>query len=51
MLLKPSIAAALALALAPPATAPAQQAATRVYQLPAGSRPHDVAPAPDGRIR
>lgn len=23
---------------------------TRVYELPAGSRPHDVAPAPDGKV-
>src|SRR5918992_334775 len=28
----------------------AQAAAVRVYEVPAGSRPHDVAPAPDGRI-
>ena len=33
---------------APPAAA--QRAETQVYQLPAGSRPHDVAPAPDGRV-
>lgn len=24
--------------------------ALRVYDLPPGSRPHDVAPAPDGRV-
>ncbi|HYJ31032.1 MAG TPA: lyase [Allosphingosinicella sp.] len=36
----------------PPPDAPAAQrpASTQVYQLPAGSRPHDVAPAPDGRV-
>ncbi len=26
------------------------EAAVRVYQLPAGARPHDAAPAPDGKI-
>ena len=47
-------AAALALpACAQPASAPTAEpgaAATKVFQLPAGSRPHDVAPAPDGKI-
>lgn len=34
-----------------PASPPAQRLApTQVYQLPAGSRPHDVAPAPDGKV-
>jgi virginiamycin B lyase len=34
-----------------PAAPPAQRpASTQTYQLPAGSRPHDVAPAPDGKI-
>jgi virginiamycin B lyase len=30
--------------------AAAAQAPTQVYQLPSGDRPHDVAPAPDGRV-
>ena len=34
----------------PPAESAPQLAETRVYQLPAGSRPHDVAPAPDGKV-
>ncbi len=34
---------------APQPAAP-QQPTTRVYQLPAGARPHDVAPAPDGLV-
>ncbi|HEV2748790.1 MAG TPA: lyase [Allosphingosinicella sp.] len=36
-----------------PAAKPAVTAeaiATKVFQLPAGSRPHDVAPAPDGKV-
>ena len=33
------------------ATAPTASAANvKVYEVPAGSRPHDVAPAPDGKI-
>ena len=39
-------AAAVLVVLAVPATA--QQ--VQVYQLPPGSYPHDVAPAPDGKI-
>ncbi|MFL5143078.1 MAG: hypothetical protein ACJ8DP_07005, partial [Microvirga sp.] len=39
-------AAAVLAVLAVPATA--QQ--VQVYQLPPGSYPHDVAPAPDGKI-
>ncbi len=27
-----------------------QKATTRLFQLPQGSRPHDVAPAPDGKV-
>jgi virginiamycin B lyase len=42
-------AAACAQPVPPAAPAPAQ-AQTQVYQLPAGSRPHDVAPAPDGKV-
>jgi virginiamycin B lyase len=38
-----------------PAEQPAERAAatratTKVFQLPAGARPHDVAPAPDGKV-
>jgi virginiamycin B lyase len=45
-------AALAAPACAQPAPAPSADARvpTRVFQLPAGSRPHDVAPAPDGKI-
>ena len=32
------------------AAATAEAMATKIFQLPAGSRPHDVAPAPDGKI-
>lgn len=42
------VAAAL-LATAPSALV-AQAPQMRVYQLPEGSRPHDVAPAPDGKV-
>jgi virginiamycin B lyase len=51
-----AFAAALVLPAAPacaePAATPNAEAAarTRVFQLPAGARPHDVAPAPDGTI-
>lgn len=34
----------------PPAPAEERTATTKVFQLPAGSRPHDVAPAPDGKV-
>ena len=34
----------------PPAARTDLPANVRVYDVPAGSRPHDVAPAPDGRI-
>lgn len=40
--------AALVMLVAEPV--PAQQAATQVFDLPAGAHPHDVAPAPDGRV-
>ncbi|HEY5723057.1 MAG TPA: lyase [Allosphingosinicella sp.] len=50
--------AALSFTAAPACADPAPQAPpaaeaeanTRIFQLPAGSRPHDVAPAPDGKI-
>jgi virginiamycin B lyase len=31
-------------------TAAAPEATTKVFQLPKGARPHDVAPAPDGKV-
>ena len=34
-----------------PATRAALAANVRVFDAPAGSRPQDVAPAPDGRVR
>ncbi|MDX6751235.1 hypothetical protein SH611_15580 [Geminicoccaceae bacterium 1502E] len=43
-----AVAAVAGLTLATPGTA--QQAETRVFPVPSGSRPHDVAPAPDGRV-
>lgn len=42
------IIALIVLAIADPLAA--QTATTQVFELPAGSRPHDVAPAPDGKI-
>ena len=56
--MKAAIFAALLLAAAAaPACAQDQQpkqgaaaASVKVFQLPAGSRPHDVAPAPDGKV-
>jgi len=51
-----AFAAALSVAALPacaqPAAAPPAEtrAITRVFELPAGSGPHDVAPAPDGKI-
>lgn len=43
------LAASLLLAAMPAALA-AQAPQAHVYQLPQGSRPHDVAPAPDGKV-
>ncbi len=41
---------ALVLTIAIQLSAVSVLADTRVYELPAGSRPHDVAPAPDGKV-
>jgi virginiamycin B lyase len=44
------VVAGAALAVAGQSIAVPASADTRVYELPQGSRPHDVAPAPDGRV-
>ncbi|WP_051511620.1 virginiamycin B lyase family protein [Skermanella stibiiresistens] len=41
---------ALASSVAAPTSARALEASTKVYPLPQGSGPHDVAPAPDGKV-
>ncbi|MDF1587273.1 Vgb family protein [Marinimicrococcus flavescens] len=43
-----AVAAVAGLTLATPGAA--QQAAVQVFPVPSGARPHDVAPAPDGRV-
>jgi virginiamycin B lyase len=40
----------LASSIAAPLTARALESSTKVYPLPEGSGPHDVAPAPDGKV-
>ena len=51
---RPFAAALVAVLAALPGTIAAPDSAaayeTRVYDLPAGARPHDVAPAPDGKV-
>lgn len=44
----PALAVAAVLVLGGPAQA--QQASTQIYPVASGSRPHDVAPAPDGKV-
>lgn len=44
------IAAAAAPACAQPTSQAAEASNVRVFNVPAGTRPHDVAPAPDGRV-
>lgn len=46
----PSLIAVMALAAHTSLSMPAHGAEAQYYQLPPGSAPHDVAPAPDGTV-